>query len=154
MLIEDYIGFVGMAGHNPLIGPNDPLLGTRFPDMTTAYDLDLRKLALRVAEHEQITLRTGVYAHVAGPTFETPAEVRALRLLGGDAVGMSTAPETVVARHAGMRVMGVSGISNMAHDSSDPTRTTTHAEVMEIGETKIVPSLTRLLRGVVRDLDI
>lgn len=150
MLLSDHINFPGMAGNNPLIGPNDPTIGVRFPDMTTAYDIGLRQLAKQVAAKAGFTLREGVYACVSGPSYETPAEVRMLRAFA-DAVGMSTAPEVIVARQAGMRVMGVSGISNVAHDVADPSLKVTHEEVMDIGK-KLVPSLTALLRGVLREL--
>ena len=153
MLIEDHINLLGMAGLNPLIGPNDPTLGTRFPGMVRAYDYELRAAAKRVAAAENIQLREGVYVCVSGPSFETPAEIRMLRTWGGDAVGMSTAPEVVVARHAGMRVLGFSGISNVCIDSNETSLQTTHAEVLDVGERLIVPALTRLLRGTLRGLD-
>ncbi len=150
MLLSDHINFPGLAGNNPLVGPNDDSIGPRFPDMTTAYDIELRKLAKKVAAEKGVTLHEGVYACVSGPSYETPAEVRMLRAFA-DAVGMSTAPEVVVARQAGMRVMGVSGISNVAHDVADPSLKVTHDEVMDIGK-KLVPGLTALLRGVLREL--
>ncbi len=152
MLIRDHLNMIGMTGNNPLFGPNDESLGQRFPDMSVPYDGALRTLAHQVAAAEQITLHEGVYACLSGPSFETPAEIRMLRGWGADAVGMSTAPEVVVARHANMRVMGVSGISNMTNDTNDSTRTTSHDEVMHIGAVKIVPALTRLLRGVLREM--
>jgi purine-nucleoside phosphorylase len=120
--------------------------------MTTAYDAELRKLAKTVAAREGVTLHEGVYACVAGPSYETPAEVRMLRAFA-DAVGMSTAPEVVAARHAGMRVMGVSGISNVAHDVADPALKVSHQDVMDIG-LKLVPALTALLRGVLHELSV
>lgn len=152
MLINDHINLVGLAGQHPLIGPNNPELGLRFPDMTVAYDLELRALAHRVADAEGVTLRDGVYVAVSGPSFETPAEIRMLRAWGADAVGMSTAPEVIAARHAGMRVMGISGISNVAIDHNDPNQKPTHDEVMAVGQDKIVPALTKLLSGVLREL--
>jgi len=112
MLITDHLGLLNMVGLNPLHGPNDPQTGPRFPDMSQAYDPQLRQLALEAARHLDITLHQGVYVALAGPSFETPAEVRFLRMIGADAVGMSTVPEVTVARHAGMRVLGISGISN------------------------------------------
>lgn len=148
MLIQDHINFYGLAGNNPLVGPNDATLGPRFPDMTTAYDAELRTVARRVAQEHQIRLREGVYCAVAGPSYETPAEIRMLRAIGGDAVGMSTAPEVVAARHCGMRVVGFSGISNMCHDSNDPALKVNHQEVLDVGRTKIIPALTVLLRGI------
>lgn len=153
MLIEDHINLLGMAGINPLIGPNDPMLGPRFPGMVGAYDREWRKVAKRVAAAEGIQLRDGVYVCLSGPSFETPAEIRMLRTWGGDAVGMSTAPEVVVARHANMRVLGFSGISNVCIDSNETTLQTTHAEVLDVGERLIVPALTRLLHGILRTLD-
>jgi purine-nucleoside phosphorylase len=153
MLIEDHVNLLGMAGINPLIGPNDPTLGARFPGMVGAYDRQLRALAKRVASAEGISLRDGVYVCVSGPSFETPAEIRMLRHWGGDAVGMSTAPEVVVARHGQMRVLGFSGISNVCIDSNETTLQTTHAEVLDVGERLIVPALSRLLRGILRALD-
>ena len=103
-----------MAGMNPLRGPNDPELGPRFPDVSKVYDLELRQLALSVATTNQLTVHQGIYVGLSGPTFETPAEIRFLRLIGADAVGMSTVAEASVAKHGGMRVMGVSGITNVA----------------------------------------
>jgi purine-nucleoside phosphorylase len=110
MLVRDHIFLPGLAGHNPLRGPNDASLGPRFPNMGDAYDAELRALAQRVAGQ---TLREGVYVMVAGPSYETPAECAALRALGADAVGMSTCPEVVVARHMGLRVLGISLITNV-----------------------------------------
>ncbi len=111
MLITDHIN---MSGNNPLIGPNDDRLGPRFPDMTEAYDPALRRLAEDTAAELGISLQKGVYALYTGPSFETAAEIRAFRTLGADAIGMSTVPEVIVARHAGMRVLGISCITNMA----------------------------------------
>ncbi len=151
MLIGDHINLVGMAGTHPLRGPNLDDLGPRFPDMSQAYDPALRTLAHRVAERLGLTLWEGVYAYVAGPSFETPAEVRFLRMIGADAVGMSTAPEVTVARHAGMRVLGISGISNVAISEATQDRQTTHGEVLEAGKT-VVPKLGKLIRGVLSEL--
>lgn len=151
MLITDHINLVGMAGAHPLRGPNEPTFGPRFPDMSQAYDPALRALAQQLTRSWDWLLREGVYACVAGPSFETPAEVRFLRLIGADAVGMSTAPEVTVARHAGMRVLGVSGISNVAITAPTTDRETTHAEVLETGKI-IVPRLVGLLTEVLRAL--
>jgi purine-nucleoside phosphorylase len=151
MLIVDHINFVGMAGHNPLIGPNIESFGLRFPSMTETYAPPLRQLALETARDLNITLRQGVYAYVAGPNFETPAEVRFLRLVGGDAMGMSTVPEALVGVHAGMQVLGISTITNMAVDQLDTDLETNHEEVLETGK-KVVPQLTRLLTGVLERL--
>jgi purine-nucleoside phosphorylase len=138
MLLTDHINLIGMGGANPLFGPNDATLGPRFPDMSRAYDPELRNLAREVAQDLGIVLREGVYASLAGPSFETPAEIRFLRLIGADAVGMSTAPEVVVARHAGMRVLGISGISNIALSEPSPDLETSHEEVLATGK-QIVP---------------
>lgn len=147
MLIVDHINFVGMAGANPLIGPNDDAFGPRFPNMTDPYDRALRQIARKVADLRGIPLREGVYVGLAGPTFETPAEVRMLRTMGGDAVGMSTVHEVVVARHTGLRVMACSGITNICVDTMDSELTTNHEEVLEAGKV-LVPRLTALLMGV------
>ncbi len=149
MLIEDQINLLGLVGNNPLMGPNDPELGPRFPDMSTLYDRKLRELALSVAEEAGITLRRGVYVGLSGPAFETPAEVRMLRILGADATGMSTTNEALVARHGGMRVLGFSGITNEAIDQIDSPRFTSHEEVLETGKI-LVPRMITLLRGILR----
>ena len=147
MLITDHINFLGMAGVTPLRGPNDPELGPRFPDMSQAYDPELRRLALDVAQANHLQLHQGVYVCLAGPSFETPADLRFLRLVGADAVGMSTVPETTVARHGGLRVLGLSGISNAAN--LDGSTVTSHAEVLAAGST-LVPKLTALITGMLR----
>lgn len=152
MLIEDQINLLGMIGHNPLMGPNDETVGPRFPDLSTLYDRKLREMALQVAADLGISLQRGVYAGLAGPAFETPAEVRFLRTIGADATGMSTTNEAVIARHCGMRVVGLSGISNAAIDAVDSPRTTTHDEVLEAGRL-LVPRLTALLRGLLARWD-
>jgi len=149
MLITDHINLLGMAGLSPLRGPNDETLGPRFPDMSRAYDRDLRALALAVADKAQLHLQEGVYVGLAGPSFETPADLRFLRLMGADAVGMSTVPEVTVARHGGLRVLGLSGISNKAN--LDGNTTTTHAEVLAAGHS-LAPKLSQLLRGLLRRL--
>ena len=149
MLITDHINFMGMAGQSPLRGPNDPALGVRFPDMSVAYDRALRALALEAAEAAGIKLHQGVYICLGGPSFETPADLRFLRALGVDAVGMSTVPEVTVARHGGLRVLGLSGISNAAN--LDGNTVTTHEEVLAAGQT-LVPKLTALVRGVLQRL--
>ncbi len=148
MLIEDHINMLGLAGQNPLRGPNDEALGTRFPDMARAYDPKLQRLAKQIAAEKGITLHGGVYCGLAGPSFETPAEIRMMRAWGADAVGMSTVWEVIVARHAHMRVLGFSGISNMCIDSNDQVDETTHDDVLATGQRKIVPNLIALLRGV------
>ncbi len=151
MLLTDHINFLGLAGHNPLLGPNEPAFGLRFPSMTKVYDPELRRRALEVAARLDLPLRQGVYANVSGPMFETPADIRFLRAIGADAVGMSTVPEAIVARHGGLRVLAVSAIANMAIDSTETSSETTHEEVLEAGKT-IVPRLSALLRGVLGDL--
>ena len=149
MLITDNLNLIGMMGANPLMGPNIDELGPRFPDMSQAYDRKLMDLARQVAASENITLREGIYCALSGPSFEGPADLRFLRGIGADAVGMSTAPEVIVARHGGMRVLGLSGISNKAN--LDGSTVTTHEEVMEAGKT-ITPKIEKIIRGVLRSL--
>jgi purine-nucleoside phosphorylase len=149
MLLTDHLNLIGMAGQNPLRGPNLDEFGVRFPDMSKVYDRDLQAKAQAVSKEEAIGLREGVYVCLAGPSFETPADLRFLRGAGVDAVGMSTVPEAIVAHHGGTRVMGVSGISNKAN--LDGETETTHEEVLEAGQV-LVPKLTKLLRGVLRKL--
>ena len=149
MLITDNLNLVGMMGANPLMGPNIDELGPRFPDMSQAYDRALMDLARQVAARENITLREGIYCSLSGPSFEGPADLRFLRAIGTDAVGMSTVPEVIVARHGGMRVLGLSGISNKAN--LDGSTVTTHEEVMEAGKV-ITPKIEKIIRGVLRSL--
>ncbi len=146
MLIRDHINFLGLAGMNPLIGPNDDRLGDRFPPLAKAYDAELRALARSTAaKWPDLTLHEGVYAQVAGPSYETGAELRFLRTAGADAVGMSTAPEVVVARHMGMRVLGISLITNTA--TGDDTEEVNHAEVLTAADAAR-PQFAALVRGV------
>lgn len=152
MLLNDHINLVGMAGANPLIGPNDPTLGPRFPDMSHAYDLELRGIAREVAQEKGLLLREGIYVSLSGPSFETPADIRFLRMIGADAVGMSTVPEVIVARHGGMRVLGISSISNMALAAPTPDQETSHEEVLATGK-QIVPRLISLLLGVLARIE-
>ncbi|MBL8058653.1 MAG: purine-nucleoside phosphorylase [Anaerolineales bacterium] len=149
MLIVDQINLIGMAGLSPLRGPNDASLGPRFPDMSVPFDRELRALAAAAAAEAGLALRQGVYAGLAGPSFESPADLRFLRTAGADAVGMSTVSEVIVARHGGLRVLGLSGISNKAN--LDGSTVTTHQEVLEAGRV-IVPKLTGVVRGVLRRL--
>jgi purine-nucleoside phosphorylase len=149
MLITDNLNLLGMMGGNPLMGPNIDELGPRFPDMSQAYDRKLMDLARKVASNENIPLREGVYCALSGPSFEGPADLRFLRGIGADAVGMSTVPEVIVARHGGMRVMGLSGISNKAN--LDGSTATTHEEVIEAGKI-ITPKIEKIIRGVLRSL--
>lgn len=149
MLITDNLNLVGMSGANPLMGPNIDELGPRFPDMSRAYDPDLMAAARKVASEKEIAIREGVYCGLSGPSFESPADLRFLRLAGADAVGMSTVPEVIVARHGGMRVLGFSGISNKAN--LDGSTITTHEEVIEAGQV-ITPKIETIVRGVLRSL--
>jgi len=132
MLITDHLNLVGMAGANPLHGPNLDELGPRFPDMSQAYDRQLLELARRAGRQAELALREGVYCGLSGPSFETPADLRFLRAAGVDAVGMSTVPEAIAARHMGIRVVGVSCLTNMAAGVLD--QKLDHREVLETGE--------------------
>jgi purine-nucleoside phosphorylase len=158
MLITDHINLVGMAGFNPLRGPNDERLGPRFVDMSSAYDVRLRTLTLSVAQELGITLQQGTYFMSAGPTFETPADVKFLRIIGADAVGMSTVPEVIVAQHEGMRVLGLSHISNVIQTADAPPQEAPseqeglHLEVLEAGN-RVVPKLGLLVKGIVGRID-
>lgn len=149
MLITDHINFLGMAGVNPLRGPNMDEFGVRFPDMSQAYDRELGDIARRVAADQEVTLYEGVYVCLSGPTFETPAELRFLLGAGVDAVGMSTVPEVVVANHGGQRVLGISGITNSSNLYGEAE--TTHEEVIETGLI-LAPKMMSLIRGVLREL--
>ncbi|MDY6878426.1 MAG: purine-nucleoside phosphorylase [Chloroflexota bacterium] len=151
MLITDHINLVGMGGLNPLRGPNLAEFGTRFPDMSEVYDTRLRALARQVSTGANVPLREGVYVCLVGPSFETPADLRFLRLIGADAVGMSTVPEAIVARHGGTRVLGFSGISNVLPVGTASPIETTHEEVLEAGR-MLVPRLEAIVRGVLRTL--
>jgi purine-nucleoside phosphorylase len=149
MLITDHLNIIGMAGPNPLRGPNFDELGPRFPDMSQAYDRELSQIAREVAQEKGVLLREGVYVGLAGPSFETPADLRFLQAVGADSVGMSTVPEVTVARHAGQRVLGISGISNKAN--LDGNTITTHEEVLEAG-TVMVPKFITIIKGVLARL--
>jgi purine-nucleoside phosphorylase len=129
MIITDHINNMGT---NPLVGPNDANLGVRFPDLSEAYSKELRKMARDIADRLKLNVKEGVYFGNPGPVYETPAEIRMVRILGGDAVGMSTVPEVIVARHSGMKVLGISCISNMAAGILD--QPLTHDEVIETTE--------------------
>lgn len=143
MLIRDHIN---LSGRNPLVGPNDDRIGPRFPDLSKAYDPELRQIARQTADSLGIELHEGVYAWFLGPSFETPAEIRMARLLGADAVGMSTVPEVIAAVHCGLRVLGISCITNMAAGILD--QPITAEEVIDISERRR-PVFEALLRGVV-----
>jgi purine-nucleoside phosphorylase len=149
MLITDHLNFLGMMGQNPLMGPNYDELGPRFPDMSQAYDRELCNLARKAAKENNINLREGIYAGLSGPSFESPADLRFLRLAGADSVGMSTVHEVIVARHGGMRVLGFSGISNKAN--LDGSTVTTHEEVIEAGKV-ITPKIDKLVRSILQKL--
>ena len=146
MLISDHIN---LLGDSPLIGPNDDRLGPRFPDLSAAYDESLRDAARAVAGTRGITLREGVYVAVAGPNLETRAEYRFLRGIGADAVGMSTVPEVLVAVHAGMRVLGISIITDMClPDALEPA---TLERIIAVAN-RAEPGLTELVRGALEQL--
>ena len=147
MLITDHINAMGT---NPLIGPNEDNIGPRFPDLTHAYDPDLRVLALNVAEHEKIPVQQGVYVAWSGPTYETRAERRYLRIIGGDAVGMSTVPEVIAANHAGMKVLGLSAITNKATGDPDQ-QPDSHEEVVAMAKVA-GEKLVRLVRNVITEM--
>ena len=151
MAITDHINLVGMAGANPLLGPNLEEFGTRFPPVNRVYTRRLRQLADEVAQAAGVNLRHGIYIQLSGPNFETPAEIRMVRAWGADAVGMSTVAETVVAHHAGMDVLALSTITNVAVDAPDAEVEPSHEEVMDAGKI-IVPRLTKLLLGVLNEL--
>jgi purine-nucleoside phosphorylase len=131
------------------MGPHIDELGPRFPDMSQAYDRQLMATARQVASAVNIPLREGIYCALSGPSFEGPADLRFLRMAGADAVGMSTVPEVIVARHGGLRVLGFSGISNKAN--LDGSTITTHEEVIESGKI-IAPKMEKIIRGVLRSL--
>lgn len=131
MLISDHINMLAMTGHHPLRGINDDRLGVRFPAMTNAYDVSLGQQLRALATEMNVPLREGVYCQLAGPSFETRAELRLLQQMGADAVGMSTASEVTVAVHSGMRVLGISMISNIATPDAPPAN---HEEVLAAGE--------------------
>lgn len=143
MVISDHLNLMGV---NPLRGPNDERFGPRFPDMSEVYARELQELASEEARAMGITTRRGVYGALAGPSYETPAEIHMLRGFGADAVGMSTVPEAIVARHMGLRVLGISCITNMAAGISEAP--INHEEVMETGQ-KVRESFTQLLRRVI-----
>lgn len=148
MLIRDHLN---LTGNNPLVGPNDERLGVRFPDMSDPYDLGLRRHIMKLARELGVKLRTGIYVGVLGPSYETPAEIKMMRRLGGDAVGMSTVPEVIVANHAGMRVIGLSCITNMASGVTE--QPLTHAEVTETAALAR-ERFSHLLREVIRSISL
>ena len=143
MVITDHIN---LSGRNPLIGPNEDSLGVRFPSMCHAYDPELVDTAKAVAESIGFALQEGVYLYTLGPSYETPAEIRMMRVLGADAVGMSTVPEVIAARHMQMRVLGISCISNMA--AGITKRELSHQEVMDTGKL-VKDKFTALIRKII-----
>ena len=148
MVISDHLNLFGV---NPLRGPNDERFGPRFPDMTAAYARDLQEAAIDEARAEGIELRRGVYAGLPGPSYETPAEIHMLRSFGADAVGMSTVPEAIVARQMGMKVLGISCITNVAAGSNN--QPINHEDVLEIGR-RTRDTFARVLRRVITRLGI
>ncbi|HEX3093956.1 MAG TPA: purine-nucleoside phosphorylase [Candidatus Angelobacter sp.] len=143
VVIKDHIN---LQGQNPLVGPEDPNLGLRFIDMTEAYSKSYRQIALEAGKRLGIPLGEGVYAAVLGPSYETPAEIRFLRTIGADLVGMSTVPEVIVARQMGIKVLAISCVTNMAAGTTDAP--INHEEVLEIGR-KIAGQFKALLRDVI-----
>ena len=144
MLINDHLNLMGT---NPLLGPNQDQIGPRFPDMSEAYSNQLIAVAEEVAQDQGLSLRKGVYTGMSGPSYETPAEVRMINQLGGDAVGMSTVPEVITANHAGLEVLGISCITNMAAGIlAEPL---SHDEVIETTQ-KVKPKFISLVKGIVK----
>jgi purine-nucleoside phosphorylase len=147
VLISDHIN---LQGTNPLVGPNDDALGPRFPDMSEAYSKPYRDIARELAIELCVHLPEGVYAAMLGPSYETPAEIRYLRTIGADVVGMSTVPEVIVARHMGMKVLGISCVTNM-HSETEPQKTN-HEEVLETGA-MVRDTLVRFLKALLPRLE-
>jgi purine-nucleoside phosphorylase len=147
MLINDHIN---LLGDNPLIGPNDERLGVRFPDMSAPYDSKLLKLASEVAIEEKIAIRNGVYVAVAGPCLETKAEYRFLRIIGADVVGMSTVPEVIVGIHAGLRILGLSIITDIC--LPDALEAVSVEEIITVANKAEIPLCT-LVSGILKNLD-
>ena len=143
MVISDHVNLMGV---NPLRGPNDERFGPRFPDMSAVYAAELQELVIDEAKAIGVEVRRGIYGALTGPSYETPAEIHLLRNLGADAVGMSTVPEAIVARHMGLEVLGISCITNMAAGISDEP--INHEEVMATGD-RVREAFAQLLRGVV-----
>lgn len=149
MLISDHIN---MTGDNPLIGPNDPELGVRFPDMSAIYDKEYRELVRRLAEKPEMSgvrVQEGVYCGISGPAYLTPSELNMMAAVGGDAIGMSTVPEAVAARHAGLRVLGISCITDMA--IGDELEPLTHEQVMAVAD-RVKPGFIALVRAFLRHM--
>ncbi|WP_425283839.1 purine-nucleoside phosphorylase [Lihuaxuella thermophila] len=148
MVITDHLN---MTGSNPLIGPNEEELGPRFPDMSAAYTPELRELAFLVARKQDVQLQQGVYAGVSGPTYMTPAELIMLRNLGADAIGMSTVPEVIAARHAGLQVLGISCITDMA--IGEELEPLTHEQVVEVAN-RTKPRFMTFIKGILEEVSI
>lgn len=146
MIISDHINF---SGANPLIGKNLDEFGTRFPDMSNAYDKTLREKAKTIAEKLEIPVQEGVYAMFSGPNYETPAEVRMARIMGADAVGMSTVPEVLIANHCGMKVLGISCATNMAAGILE--QPLNHVEVMETSE-RVKDKFIKLMTNIIKEI--
>lgn len=146
MIIKDHLN---MTGSNPLIGPNEPSVGPRFPDMSRAYCPELAALVRETARELDIPVQEGVYAGITGPSYMTPAELTMLRQLGGDAIGMSTVPEVIVASHMSMKVIGISCVTDMA--IGEHLEPLTHEQVMEVAN-RTKPRFTRLVQEIVRKL--
>lgn len=155
MIIKDHINFPGLCGLNPLSGPNDDRFGPRFPAVSGCYDSGLRRVAVEIGKQLGVAavMREGVYAMVGGPNFESIAEARLLHRLGVDAVGMSTAPEVVVATHCGLRVFGLSLITNKVVKSYDGGDSVNHEGVLEVGRLR-AQTLQQLITELVGRMDI
>lgn len=146
MIIKDHINFTGV---NPLIGPNDDTIGPRFPDQSFTYNKELRDIAKNVAKELNFELKEGVYMWFTGPVYETPAEVRMARIMGADAVGMSTVPEVIVANHRGVKVLGISAITNMAAGILD--KPLNHEEVIDVSS-KIQDKFENLVKKIIEKM--
>jgi purine-nucleoside phosphorylase len=151
MVLNDHINLPGLAGLNPLIGADEPELGVRFQDMTAPYDAELRERALALGANLNVGVREGVYAMVTGPSYETRAEIRYLRTIGADAVGMSTVPEVIVARHERMRVLGISVITNVTAPDVAPADLS-HEDVLNVAE-RAASGLAAVIRGILRSIN-
>lgn len=146
MLITDHLNLVGI---NPLMGPNNDQLGTRFPDLSQVYNMELRSVAQKVASDLDMSLQQGVYAWWSGPAYETPAEIRMMRTMGADAAGMSTVPEAIVATHSNMKVLGISCLTNMACGILD--QPLNHDEVIEVaGQVRV--KFVQLVKGILKEM--
>ncbi len=149
MLIKDHLALLPMAGENPLRGPNLDEFGPRFPPMSEVYNHELIELAEEVGKELGVPLHKGVYVCLSGPSFETPADCRFLKMVGADAVGMSTVPEAIVAKHGGMDILGFATITNKI--DPDGTNKASHEEVLQVGD-QLAPNLMKVIRGVLRRL--